>query len=127
MSDEHDELTPHQRRFLARVVDAYQAPRRSPERSAAFQREVEARIARARVPRWVPALAGAVATAAIAWLAVGIGLERGASVPREGEERVATAEEAILALSTDEESSDEALPDDYVAIANVFLGSQEGS
>jgi ferric-dicitrate binding protein FerR (iron transport regulator) len=119
MNDPRDELTDEQQRFVARVAGAYQAPPRSPGQSAAFQRAIEARVARRRVERWLPALAGALAAAAIAWLAIGVGRE-----PTPGEEaQIASAEEAILALSADEESDEEALPEEYLAIASVFLGN----
>ena len=119
MTDPRDEMTPEERRFVARVAGAYQAPPRSPARSAAFDRVLEERLSRPRAPRWIPALAGAVAAAAIAWLAVGVGLD---GAPTETAQ-VATAEEAILALSADEESEEEALPEEYVAIASLFLDS----
>ena len=117
MSDPKDELTPEQRRFVARVAGAYRAPERSRARSEAFQREVESRAARPRAARWLPAFAGALAAAAIAWLAIAVGR---APIPSEPTQ-IATAEEAILALSADEESRDEALPEEYAAIASVFL------
>jgi hypothetical protein len=119
MTDPRDELTPEERRFVARVAGAYQAPPGPPSRAAAFDRVLEERLARPRAARWIPALAGAAAAAAIAWIAVGVGLDR---APTETAQ-VATAEEAILALSADEESEEEELPEEYVAIASLFLGS----
>jgi ferric-dicitrate binding protein FerR (iron transport regulator) len=119
MSDPQDDLTPEQRRFVARVTSAYQAPPRSPEQSAAFQREIEARLARPSTARWWPAFAGALAAAAIAWLAIAVGRAPAPSAPAQ----IATAEEAILALSADEESEEDELPEEYVAIASLFLGS----
>ena len=120
MNDPRDELTPDEQRFVTRVAGAYQAPQRSPARSAAFQRTLEERVARPRAARWLPAFAGAIAVAVLAWLAIGVGIEP--SMPGE-QARIATAEEAILALSADEESEEEALPEEYVAIASLFLGS----
>ena len=116
MNDPRDELTDEEQRFVARVAGAYQAPPRSPAQSAALQRAIEARVARRSVERWLPALAGALVAAAIAWLAIGVGRE----TPSE-EAQIASAEEAILALSADEESDEEALPEEYLAIASVFL------
>jgi hypothetical protein len=117
MSDPEDELTPDERRFVARVAGAYQAPSRSPAQSAAFQQELDARLAHPRAGRWLPAFAGVLAAAALAWLAIGVGREQ---APRE-QAQVVTAEEAILGLSADAPSDEEALPEEYVAIASLFL------
>jgi hypothetical protein len=126
-------LTRADARFIARVGDAYRARPPSAEQRVAFQAGLDARIARRRWVFRLRALAGAVAAAAAAWLVVaGLG-----SGDRSGELRIAragdpravsgsagaTAEEAILSLSAEDESEDESLPDDYAAIADLFLDS----
>ena len=126
------ELTREEQRFVARVADAYRAPPLSAARRAAFHAQLDTRIARPRSARLFPALAGALGAAALAWLVLaGPGSEfrnveeepRTARVAAPAPAAVATAEEAILALSADEEIEDESLPEEYVAIASLFLGN----
>jgi hypothetical protein len=129
------ELTRADQRFVARVADAWRAAPLSAERRVAFQARLDARIASRRAALPLRALAGAVAAAAAVWLVVaGLG-----SGERDGELRIAraddprpvatesaraaTAEEAILELSAEDDGEDESLPDDYAAIASLFLDS----
>jgi hypothetical protein len=118
------ELTREEQRFVARVADVYHTPPLSPSRRVAFQTQLDARIARRGGARLFPALAGALGAAALTWLVlVGLGSPTDKLEGEPPTARAATAEEAILALSADEEIEDESLPEEYVAIASLFLDS----
>jgi hypothetical protein len=120
-------------RFVARVADAYRARPQSAQARVAFQARLDARIARRRTRLTLRALAGAVAAAAAAWVVVaGLGsgdrvaelrVARAGDPLPAGSSRTATAEEAILSLSAEDEGEEESLPDDYAAIADLFLDS----
>jgi hypothetical protein len=122
-----------EQRFVAHVAEAYRASPQSVEQRVAFQARLDARIARRRILPRLRMLAGAAVAAAAAWLVVmGLGWDpRGElRVARAGDPRPAAAEstrasaaEAILSLSADEDDEDESLPDDYAAIADLFLDS----
>jgi hypothetical protein len=127
------ELARSEHRFVARVAGAYRARPQSPAERVAFQARLDARIARPRGVTPLRALAGAAAAAAAVWLVVaGLGSEEpagelrvaraGDPVPAAASGR-ASAAEAILSLSSEDDSEDEPLPDDYAAIADLFLDS----
>jgi hypothetical protein len=99
----------------------------------AFQAALDARIARGRRVLPLRALVGAAAAAAVVWLVVA-GLRpgdrgelrvarAGDPLPAAAASDRATAEEAILEWSAEDDAEDESLPDDYAAIADLFLDS----
>jgi len=131
MTSPGDERPPRggsEEEFVERLAAAYApAPMTAGER-AAFDTSIRARLERrTRRPMLVPAI-GAAAAAGLVWLV--LSLTTGPiSLP--GEEgstaMVASSWEDELFLSNDLSASEdreesEALPDDYLAIASVFLG-----
>ena len=128
--------------FSDRLRSVYTPPSQDPSRAAAFRAGVEARIERRRRRAvLVPAAAAATAAAAIAWLllpfgavpAVDVVADAGApapsataSVPPSATALVRSWEDELIFESAVSESSmsddGEMLPDEYVAIASVFLG-----
>jgi hypothetical protein len=120
--------------FIRRLAELSQAPKADAARRVAFQAELDRRLAR-RPRRFVlPALAGALATAAVLVLS----LRSDVVQPAEAERRAgiaakvsriapaqpsaATSVEALLALASEGDgATDASLPDEYIAIASLFL------
>ena len=144
------ELSPADARLVSRIEESYRAPERLPDARVAFQEALDARLARSRgglvALGRARAFAGVAAVGALgvlAWtifagLGAGDALESGriaeerSSAPvvvamaelasREPADFEATPEEALLALSADGTEVLYELPDDYEAIASLFLG-----
>ena len=131
MTSPGDERPPRggsEEEFVDRLAAAYApAPMTAGER-AAFDASIRARLERpARRPMLVPAI-GAAAAAALVWFVFSQAI---GPIPLPGEEEsaavVASSWEDELFLSNDLSASEdreesETLPDDYLAIASVFLG-----
>lgn len=130
-------LTPEEEAFVRRVAH-WSEPPPSGARRAAFAAGIGERLARRRARGTRGLVAAAAAAAALlAWS--WIGLPRPAGEPDRGVPAVArgsaaegtaaagaaeTPEETILALTSagDDAGEDAALPEDYAAIAGLFLG-----
>jgi hypothetical protein len=126
--DERPSLDGADKEFVERLASSYAPAPMTAARRAAFDDGIRARLERPRRrPVLIPAI-GAAAAAALAWVLLfpSIGPTR---LPA-GEESgavVASTWEDELFLSTDLSASEdrdesEALPQDYLAIAGVFLG-----
>jgi len=110
-------------------IAAHYAPRAwTSERRARFDAELRARIERSPLRRLPFGLGGWVVPALAAVAAAGLVWFRFSTAPEshEADPLAASAWESELFLSSDVSSSDdlddsEALPDDYVAIASLFL------
>jgi hypothetical protein len=129
MTSDRPSLTHEEEAFVRKLAGAYVAPELSPPERAAFHAGLERRITRRRTAvLWRPVFAGtavAVALAVIVFARAGTVAPPSAQTPAatNGVAASTTAENVILALAT--ESADEReveLPDDYLAIAGVFLG-----
>lgn len=118
---ERSQLNPEERAFVDGLAAHYAPPPWNPAQRAEFDAALQARFERPQRPGWlVPALAGA-AVAALIWFSFSPGPPVDPSRPV-----VASAWESELFLSSDltpldEGDEGEALPDDYVAIANLFM------
>lgn len=154
MSDRHDTvedrdaLRPEDESLVRRVAEAWRAPEQTPAERVAFQRRLDARLAKqTRGPsaRWLRPLAGAAVLAAgiaLALLAVtGRGVRDAGTIatapvpvapaPSPAPATDSARGEAIYALATEDDDTEdaaaasagslEALPDDYVAIASLFV------
>jgi hypothetical protein len=120
--------------FIRRLAELSQAPKADAARRVTFQVELDRRLAR-RPRRFVlPALAGALATAAVLALSLRpdvvqpVEAERSAGIAVEVsriarvQPRGATSVEALLALASEgDDTTDPSLPDEYTAIASLFL------
>lgn len=139
----NEDLAPRDRALVEQIAEATAPPPWSPERRAAFDAAVAERIAAAEAggrTRWIwaPALAGAAAAAALAgvwWLGAAPSDEPAAAgfeialrtAPAADDEAGADADswEADLVTAdplADAPDRDVSLPDDYIAIADAFLG-----
>lgn len=144
------ELSPADARLVSRIEESYRAPERLPAARVAFQDALDARLARGRgglvAAGRARAFAGVAAVGALGVLAWAIFAGLGAGDALEPDRNVAqrsstpvvvamaesggiepanfeaTPEEALLALSEDGTESLGELPDDYEAIASLFLG-----
>jgi len=118
--DDSDLLAPEDRAFVRRIADAYTPPARSPARNAAFDEELETRIAR---DRWrLAPWAAAVLAAGTAALLVVARLP-GAPHPQVALDDAADVdadEEVVLALGGSSDDFDSSLPADYQAIASML-------
>jgi hypothetical protein len=119
--DEQTRTDPQEKSFVDQLASLY-APRPwTSEQRARFDARLRARIQRPQRRSWmVPALA-AVAAAALVWIRLS-----GGPGGAESDPGVASGWESELFLSNDvsplEDRDDgEALPDDYLAIASLFL------
>lgn len=93
--------------FIRRLTELSQAPKADAARRVAFQAELDRRLARRPRRFVVPALAGA---------------EARVSRLARAQPRATTSVEAPLALaSEDDDTTDASLPDEYIAIASLFL------
>jgi hypothetical protein len=113
--------------FVRKLATSYTAPPLSPRERTDFHARLERRIGRPRaLERWPLFAGGAAATA----LALFVFARVGTVTPPASEDRMAadvasstTAENVILALVDESAGEPEAeLPDDYLAIEEVFLG-----
>jgi len=131
---EQPEPSENEAGFIRRLAELSQAPEADAARRVAFQAELDRRLAR-RPRRFVlPALAGALATAAALALSLGAdgvrpadaqrrtGIEANMSRIAPVQPRATTSVEALLALASEgDDTTDASLPDDYIAIASLFL------
>jgi anti-sigma-K factor RskA len=113
--------------FVRKLADSYVAPELSPAERMTFHARLERRLSRRRtVERWRPVFAGAAVAAALAVL---VFARAGVVTPPAGEDSSVVAssasttpENAILALVTESANGGKVeLPDDYLAIEDVFL------
>jgi hypothetical protein len=119
--DEQPRVDPQEKAFADRLAAHYTPPPWTSTKRARFGEALQARIE--RPPRrgfWVPALA-TVAAAALVWVSFGSGPAEEGSNPV-----LASAWESELFLSSDvspldDRDESEELPDDYLAIASLFL------
>ncbi len=132
------ELEREERAFVERLASEYRAPRLSPARQVAFRQELDRRIG-ARVQRWQWISGAAVAAGVAAVLLVSRGdvssveqepvkvareLDSPAAAQMSSASTQTTPEEALFSLAFEPLSDETAdLPDDYEAIASLFLGS----
>jgi hypothetical protein len=135
MTANQDERTPlraEDEEFVERLAARFSPEPLSPARRAAFDDALAARIARRR-HRWllVPALATAAVAAALAWLVAPGAFDPAKIGPANGDDVIAeTTADTLWELELldpnafverDEADDLEQLPDDYAAIAVVFL------
>jgi len=119
--EERSQLNPKEKAFVAGLAAHYEPPPWNSAQRARFDEALQARFDRPRRPGFlVPALAGAAA-AALIWFSFSPGPEVDESRPV-----VASAWESELFLSSDvsrldDRDESDALPDDYLAIASLFL------
>ena len=131
MTSHRDEQTPlegAEKEFLGRLSEAYTPEPMSAGERAAFDQAIRARLERPRRrPLLIPAI-GAAAAAGLLWLVVSQSI---GPMPQLAEEEsaavTASSWEDEIFLSSDLGASEDraeigALPDDYLAIAGVFLG-----
>ena len=130
--DERKPLHSEDEEFVERLAARFSPEPLSPARRAAFDDALAARIARRR-HRWllVPALATAAVAAALAWLAAPGAFDPEKIGPENRDDVIAEATAATLwelelfdpdAFAERDDSDDlEQLPEDYAAIAVVFL------
>ncbi|MDJ0850856.1 MAG: hypothetical protein QNK04_20995 [Myxococcota bacterium] len=134
--DDGIELAPDDARFVERLAASYEPEPLTADERVAFTAALEARLEqRRRATRLLPALAGAMAVAVAAWLVVPRASDSPA--PPGSVETLAAAPdfEAELGagqwglellgsdtlLEDEEETAGDPLPEDYLAIASVFL------
>ena len=135
MKREEDEtrLDSGDARFAAKLGELYAPEPHTSEQRMAFARELEARLDRPRRrAAWLPALAGLGAAAAMAWMVLAPAPDSGPDV---GGSLIAVAAnrdelewqlfypDRLLEDRRDmaSERRDGGLPDEYMAIASVFL------
>lgn len=127
--DDRAPLTPEELAFVARLEEVWRAEPQDAAQRAAFDRRLEARLARRRLPRGlVPVLATAAASAA----AVGVLLSFGPADPaplsavevRSASSAGArlTPEQALLGWVPSGVTTESDLPDDYQALESLLYG-----
>jgi len=126
--DERPPLEGAEEEFVERLAAAYAPAPMSAAQRAAFDEGIRARLERPwRRPLLMPAI-GAAAAGALVWLVISQTI---GPTPLPGQEHsaavLASSWEDELFLSSDLSASEdreesETLPDDYLAIASVFLG-----
>ena len=136
MTAKHDERTPlraEDEELAERLAASFSPPPLSPAQRAAFDETLAAQLERRRSRLMLPALAGAAgaAVAALAWLAAPGAFDPGTSERGGAGDVVAEASAAVrwelelldldLLIDADDAEDAERLPDDYVAIAGLFL------
>jgi hypothetical protein len=119
--DDRDLHAPEDEALVRRIADAYAPPQLGPARRAAFDAELELRLARDRW-RLAPWISAAVVAGAAALLVI-TRMPAAPQQPLAAEDALDASadEEFVLALaggSTDE--FDDALPADYQAIASLL-------
>jgi hypothetical protein len=130
MTSSRDERTPLEgadKEFLDRLAEAYTPEPMTAGRRAAFDEAIRTRLARPRRgPLLIPAL-GAAAAAGLLWLVFSPSIGPAPQLAEEESAAVAASSwEDEIFLSSDLGASEDreeigALPDDYLAIAGVFL------
>jgi hypothetical protein len=120
-------------RFVARLEAEYAPEPQSAAQRQAFLRELEQRLERRRQRRrLLPALAGAAAAAAVAWLVLApqpapermpgtTGVPQSASSPGDPWDMQLFYTDELLEDDSDDGATGPALPEEYAAIAVVFL------
>jgi len=131
--DERGPLSAEDEEFAERLAASFSPAPLSPAQRAAFDEALAARLERRRSRLLLPALAGAAGAvaAALAWLVAPGAFDPAASQPRGADDVVAEASAAarweleLLDLDSltdpDAAAESEQLPDDYAAIAGIFL------
>jgi hypothetical protein len=119
--DERPRVDPQEKGFADQLAAHYTPPAWTSAKRVRFDEALRARIERPqRRGHWIPALA-AVAVAALVWIQIRPVPAGDGSAPV-----VASAWESELFLSSDvspldDRDESEELPDDYLAIASLFL------
>lgn len=113
-------LERREREFVAWLGRHYGAPAETPARRAAFGDALRARLAGPRPGRRLAPALAAAALAGLVWLALPDASRRGAGEPRAWEYELLLSSD--LSPAADREES-RFLPDEYQAIAVVFLDS----
>jgi hypothetical protein len=136
MTANYDEGTPlraEDEKFAERLAASFSPAPLSPARRAAFDAALATRLEQRRRSRLLPALAAAAvaAAAALAWLAAPGAFDPAATGGGGADDVVAETSAAVrwelelldLNALTDVDDADDAerLPDDYAAIAGLFL------
>jgi len=131
--DRNPELSPDSERFVADLAENYAPEPPTPAREQAFDAALYERLDEPVLqPLWRPALATALACAAIGWLLLppvetpesAPALEALAAIVEEGAAFEDETPELLTAnevLDFEDESEDEFLPDDYLAIGGFLL------
>ncbi|MCP5071316.1 MAG: hypothetical protein GY946_32550 [bacterium] len=125
MSREPDDaqLNREEEAFVRGVRTHYRAPESTPEEHARFRASLERRLERSAGWSWAPAwgLAAAAAAALLLFLL----LPEVPIAPTATTTAAITPEQALLSLADEavdsEQAFDDTLPDDYAAIAGLFL------
>ena len=126
--DERPPLDSAEAEFVDRLAAAYAPVPMTAGERAVFDEAIRARLER---PRWRPLLVPAIGAAAAAALVWFVFSQTIAPIPPPGEEKsaalVASSWEDELFLSSDlgiseDRGESETLPEDYLAIASLFLG-----
>jgi hypothetical protein len=113
--------------FVREIAAHYRPPEPTPSQRATFRAGLDARLARRRGTGWLPWAAGlATASAALAFVLLPGTLDTpGSSTGApDGTTRLASGgatADTLLWLATPEAEGDEALPEEYEAIAGLFL------
>jgi hypothetical protein len=126
--DERPDLDREEEAFVERLAEGYAPARMTPAECAEFDAGIRARLERPwRRWLWIPAV-GVAAVAALLWLVASLSIDPLDGPAEEGLAAVAASSwEDELFLSSDFGASEDreesgTLPDDYLAIASVFLG-----
>jgi hypothetical protein len=126
--DERKSLEGADKEFLDRLAEAYTPEPMTAGRRAAFDEAIRTRLERPRRRLLLMPAIGAAAAAGLLWLVLSPSIAPTPQLAEEGVAAVAGSSwEDRIFLSSDlgtSEDRDEsgALPDDYLAIAGVFLG-----
>ena len=120
MSEEQIERSAEEQAFIERVSETWAPPEPTSAQRAAFRARLEERLGRPRrATRLLLASASVAAATAAIWL--GAALLAGPDAVQTG---LPLAEDDLAVLGTEALGDpDEALPDDYLAIESIFLGS----
>lgn len=131
--DDEPRIESRDARFAAKLAQAYAPESRTAEQRAAFARELSARLERPRRRGGLlPALAGAGAAAAVAWMMLSPPVEPVSPIGRPLVADAAARDDLEWQLFYPDQllqdhkdgtsgSRDGGLPDEYMAIASVFL------
>ncbi len=127
MSEPSDRLTllsDEDRAFVERIASVYKRAPMSPERAIEFDERLEQRLERRQLPWLVPS--GALAAVATVGLAIWLALPGSESPQHMSLEPVAgseiSLEDGLLSLTSGSEiDRDSSLPEDYRAIASLFM------
>ena len=111
--------------FVRRIAEHYRPPEPTRAYRAVFRAALDERLARRRPGAWLPLAAGLAAASAALLLAVSQTGTDPVSVQPEATRiasAVGAAEETLLVLAAPDAELDESLPEEYEAIAGLFLG-----